>query len=456
MKKNRVFAFLLVLVLAAGAFAPAASAADAPELTANAALLVDITYGEDVLYEQNVHTKLYPAGLTCVMTGLLAVEAVERGELSLDQEITVTKTAIQDVPWYADHVELKAGETMSLGDLLRCALISSANDAANMVAEAVAGSVGDFVQRMNDRAAELGCENTHFVNTHGLHDENQYTTAWDMYLICRKAMEYAAFREIVGTPKYTVPATNLHASRELYNTNGLVSEWKIQGYFYKYATGIKTGFIDEAGLCLAAAATKDDRSLICIVLGCRRASGATGSSGYTQFTEAKALLEWGFNSYSRRTVLSTTKLLGDMPVTLSRTQFVAAQPAGSLEATLSTDIPDSEFQYNVHWNAESVEAPVQKGQVLGSVTVSCGGVNYGTVDLVAVADVERSDFLYYLDRAGKFLSQTWVKVLLVTLALLVLVLVLWAVFFRKRTRKRYTSSRPRPRNNYRSGGRNRR
>lgn len=454
MKKKRVFAFLLVLALAAGAVLPAASAAEAPELTAKAALLVDITYGEDILYEQNIHTKRYPAGLTSVMTGLLVVEAVERGELSLDQEITVTRAAIQDVPWYADHVELKAGETMSLGDLLRCALISSANDAANVVAEAAAGSVGDFVQRMNDRAAELGCESTHFVNTHGLHDDDQYTTAWDMYLICRKAMEYAAFREIVGTPIYTVPATNLHAKRTLQNTNGLVSEWYIQGYFYKYATGIKTGNISEAGRCLAASATRDDRTLICIVLGCQRAPGATGSGGCMEFTEGKALLDWGFKSYSRRTILSTTKLLGDMPVTLSRTQLVAAQPAGSLEATLSTDVPDSDFKYDVHWNAESVEAPVKKGQVLGTVTVSCGGVNYGTMDLVAVADVERSDLLYYLDRAGKFLSQTWVKILLVTLALLALVLVLWVVFFRKRTRKRYTSSRPR--NNYRSGGRNRR
>lgn len=454
MKKIRVFAFLLVLALAAGAIFPAASAAEAPELTAKAALLVDITYGEDILYEQNIHTKLYPAGLTCVMTGLLAVEAVERGELSMGQEITVTRTALQDVPWYADHVELKAGETMSLGDLLRCALIASANDAGNMVAEAVAGSVGDFVQRMNDRAAELGCKDTHFVNTHGLHNEEQYTTAWDMYLICRKAMEYAAFREIVGTPACTVPATNLHAKRELYNTNGLVSEWKVSGYFYKYATGIKTGYIAEAGRCLAASATRDDRSLICIVLGCQRAPDATGSGGYLQFTEGKALLDWGFKSYSRRTMLSTTKLLGDMPVTLSKTQWVAAQPAGSLEATLPTDVPDSDFQYDVHWNAESVEAPVRKGQVLGTVTVSCGGVNYGTMDLVAVTDVERSDFLFYLDRAGKFLSQTWVKILLVTLALLILVLVLWVVFFRKRARKRYTSNRPR--NNYRNSGRNRR
>ena len=438
MKKCRLFPFLLTLALSAGLMVPFASAAEAPEITAKAALLVDVTYEDEgeVLYEYNAHEKMYPASITKVMTGLLTLEAVERGELSLDQEITAG-SSVNDIPFGASTAGIKVGEVMKLGDVLRCALIPSANEACNILAETVSGSISAFVELMNQRAAELGCENTHFANPHGLHDDDHYTTAWDIYLICREAMKNATFREIVSSKSYTVPATNLSEARTLHDTNSLISTFNRTGYYYEYATGIKTGYTPEAGRCLAASATKGDRSLICVVLGCERTPGSTGSEGFVEFTESTDLMEWGFDNFSRQTILTTTDLQGDLPVTLSQTEYVAVQPSGTLEATLPRDVDLSTFTYTPTWYAESVEAPVAKGQVLGTITVSDGDRVYGTLDLMAVSDVERSDLLYYLDRTEKYFSQLWVRIVLVVLLVLVAVLVLWAVFFRKRSRSRY-------------------
>jgi len=447
MKKSHLFSLLVCLALTAGLLTPFASAAEPPELTGKAALLVDVTYDEaEVLYEYNAHEKMYPASITKVMTGLLVLEAVDRGELSLDQEITVSETVNDRMIWGASTVGIKPGEIMKLGDVLRCALIPSANEACNVLAEVTAGGIDAFVERMNQRAAELGCENTHFANPHGLHDDDHYTTAWDIYLFCRQAMKNPTFREIVSSQVYTVPATNLSAERTLYDTNGLVSEWDKRGYLYQYATGIKTGYTPEAGRCLASAATKGDRSLIAVVLGCERLPDSAPGEGFVEFTESKALLEWGFNSFSRRTILTTTDLQGDRPVNLSKTEFVAAQPAGTIEATLPTDLTEDDFTYDVRWNADSVTAPVRKGQILGSITVSYGDKTYGPLDLVAVADVERSDFLYYMDLAQKFFSQIWVRILLAALLILIAVVILWSVFFRKRRRSRSRGYSSRARN----------
>ena len=452
MKKSRLLSALLLLALLAGLLTTGASAEEAAEpadggsgsaildamdVDATAAILVDPDSGE-ILYEKNAHEKRYPASITKVMTCLLTLEAVDRGELSLEQVVTASENIYTGIGENASTADIKVGEQVRIIDLLYAALIPSANEACNIMAEAVSGDVASFVELMNQRAGELGMEGTHFANAHGYHDDNHYTTAYDIYLMCREAMTHETFRAIVGSLNYTMPATNMHAEpRIVRSTNALISNFRILGYLYEYATGIKTGYTPEAGRCLAASATKGDRSLICVVLGCERTPGSTGSEGFVEFTESTDLMEWGFDNFSRQTILTTTDLQGDLPVTLSQTEYVAVQPSGTLEATLPRDVDLSTFTYTPTWYAESVEAPVAKGQVLGTITVSDGGRVYGTLDLVAVSDVERSDLLYYLNRTEKYFSQLWVRIVLVVLLVLVAVLVLWAVFFRKRSRSRY-------------------
>lgn len=174
----------------------------------------------------------------------------------------------------ASTADIKEGEQLRIIDLLYAALIPSGNEACNVLAEAVSGSVTEFVARMNARAAELGMTGTHFSNTHGYHDDDHYTTAYDIYRMCRQAMEFETFRTIVSAKNYTMPATNFHPEERIVrSTNALISNFRVAGYIYEYATGIKTGHTPEAGYCLAASATKDGHTLLSVVMGCEREPG---------------------------------------------------------------------------------------------------------------------------------------------------------------------------------------
>lgn len=443
MKNFRLLSPLLALVLVLGAFTTPAAALEDPSLTATSAILVDVTYGTEVLYERAAHERIYPTGLTKVMTALLAVEAVERGELSLDQQVTASSGINQGIMAGATIADIKVGETMTVRDVLACVMIPSANDACNFLAEVVSGNISTFVAAMNQRSEELGCEDTHFTNPHGLHDSEQYSTAWDLFLICQAAMENPTFRELASVGQYVVPATNLYDQRILHDTNSLISTHIRIGYYYQYATGIQTGASDESGRCLAASATRGERSLIAIIMGCERPAGSAAGEGFLEFTEGKRLLEWGFNNFSRQTILTSTDLQGDIPVTLSQTAFVAAQPNGTLEATLPDDVDISSFTYDTEYFSESVQAPVEKGQLLGTITVSYGDRVFGTLDLVAVSDVERSGYLFFRERISTYFSQLWVKIVLVILILSILIVVVWTVFFEKRggSGSRYSGSR---------------
>ena len=435
MKKSRFLALFLLLALL---LPTAALALEDPAPAATAALLVDATYDE-VLYEQNVHEKRYPASITKVMTALLTLEAVDRGELALNDMITAPEGIHNGLSADGSTQNIKSGEQMSLLDLLYCVLVPSANEACNVLAYAVAGGVDEFVALMNQRAAELGMTGTHFANTHGLHNDNHYTTAWDIYLMAREAMKNETFREIVSTKEYYVPATNVSEQRHFYNTNGLITALKYSGYIYQPAIGIKTGSTGEAGLCLVSAAEQDGRTLYCVVLGAELAHQEDNSYKRMNFVETTRLFEWGFNNFSCRTILESSDPVAQIEVTLSDTDHVLVRPEGTLSALLPKDVDVSEFTQTVTLDAESVEAPVTEGQVLGKITLSYDGEEYGSLDLVALNDVERSELLYRIDRAEKFFAQTWVKVAIVALIVLILVLIIAGSMHRKRKRRRTRS-----------------
>ena len=448
MKKSRLFPLLLAVLLSLTLAAPFASAAgsgsailDNMTVQAKAAVLVDPDTDE-ILYEFNAHEKMYPASITKVMTCLLTLEAVDAGQLTLEQTVTASQAIHTGIGDNASTADIKVGEEIRIIDLLYAALLPSANEACNVMAEAVSGDVASFVERMNQRAAELGMEGTHFANTHGYHDDNHYTTAYDVYLMSREAMKHETFRTIVASLNYTMPATNMHPEERIVrSTNALISNWNKVGYLYQYATGVKTGSTDEAGYCLAASATKEDRNLISVVMGCEREPGTTGSQGFLYFSETIRLFEWGFNNFTRQTMLDDTKRdIPEVAVTLGKdTNYVTLEPQGEVTALLPKDVSAENFTYDYTRNADSVEAPVEKGQQLGTISVSFNGKVYGTLPLVASIAVERDEWLYRLDRLEKFFDQLWVKVLAVVILVLIAFLLLRRLFFRGR-RGRYGSS----------------
>ncbi|MEG0596914.1 MAG: D-alanyl-D-alanine carboxypeptidase family protein [Oscillospiraceae bacterium] len=431
MKKYRFLPLLLAfaLLLPTGVLA-----LEDPKPAATAAILIDGENG-DILYEYQAHEKRYPASITKVMTGLLVLEAADRGELALTDVITADASMNRDLSADGSTQDIKVGEQMTVNDLLHCLLIPSANEAANILAVAVAGDIDSFIDKMNQRAKELGCENTHFSNTHGLHSDDHYTTAYDITLFVREAMQNPTFRDIVSSVSYTVPPTNMHGERILHDTNALISTFNIRGYYYKYAIGVKTGTTPQAGSCLAAAAEKDGKYLISVILGAKIITQENGDRLRQSFSETTRMFEWGFNNFTRQSILDDMTPLREIPVTLSsEVSSVALRPEKALEATLPNDVDSAAFTREVKLNAEQVEAPVKAGQVLGEVTVKNGDTVYGTIPLVAVQDVERSQLLYRLHQVKLFFSQLWVKILVVAVLLLIVVLILRFTVFRPRNR----------------------
>ena len=208
--KRFISVFLLCTCLTGLFLTPAAEALEVPDIQAKAALLADVNT-DAVAYAKNIHEKNYPASLTKVMTALLILEKVSGNETLLNQEVTASESAFSDTYYHADgsSAGIKAGEIMTVKQLLQCMLIVSANEACNILAEWDAGSIAAFVDAMNAKAKALGCENTHFVNPSGLHDPDHYTSAWDLYLITKAAMQYPEFMEICDSAKAVIPATNL-------------------------------------------------------------------------------------------------------------------------------------------------------------------------------------------------------------------------------------------------------
>lgn len=405
------------------------------EPSCKAAVLMDAETGA-VLYDFHGGEKSYPASLTKVMTALLTLEAVERGELSLDRTVTVPEGFDTDLGLGSVSVNLTVGEEISVLELLYCAMVASANDACNVLAGAVAGDVPSFISQMNHRAEELGLTGTHFVNTHGLHDDEHYTTAKDVAAVTRLALQNETFRELAAAKNHTVPATNLSGERRFSSTNALLLPIYDGRYVYPRAIGVKTGSTSKAGNCLVSAARKGEQTLICVILGAEDVVDEKGVRTRLVFSESKRLLEWGFDSFATRTLLDTATPLREVAVTLSAdVTAVAVKPQEALTAVLPKDLEPSEFQRDIKLYADSVEAPVTPGQELGEVTVRNGETVYGTVKLVAAAGAERSDLLGNLKAVRDFFANPFVRVALIALGLALLFLVIrFGVLGKRRSR----------------------
>ena len=454
MKKYRFLSLLLAGLTALFLICPALALED-PQPHARAALVV---YGDtgEVLYDFNARQQMYPASVTKIMTSLVVLDAVEAGELGLDTQVTVSAWAV-DLPWGSSNAELRAGEVLTVEQLLYCDLLPSGNDACNVLSEAVGGTMAEFVARMNDKAAELGMEGTHFTNPHGLHDPEHYTTAYDIYLMAHAAMENDTFRTIVRTPSYTLAATNLQPERTIYSTNAFLSSYFVPGQIYSKAIGIKTGNTDEAGRCLASAAVDElGRTFYCVLLGSEYTTDEGGTRHYWSFSESRRLLEWAFDNFHHTVLLDqdTENVRREVDVTLSdEADYVLAQPVGEIAATMPSDFDPKQIKLDFDLPTEPVEAPITAGQILGTVTLTYQGTEYGTLDMVAMDSVERSDFLYTIQQIEIYWSKWWVKAALIGGVALILLLVLYIAVIRPKQRraKRYSYSGGgrRGRSNYR-------
>ncbi len=396
MKKLKIFSYILVFAVLSGVLMPStANALTNPTPSSKAAILIDAATG-NTLYAKSENDKVYPASTTKVMTVLLAVEAIEAGKVSLSDSVTAGKDINIGLSEDGSTAGIVPGETMTLESLLYCTMLSSANEACNIIADYIGGDVQTFVGMMNSRAKELGCTGTNYTNTHGLPDNNHYTTAKDMAIIARTAYAHPLFMEICNTAKKTIPATNVASERSLGNTNGLInSESELYpGYVYEYAKGMKTGHTSEAGYCLVSSATKDDVSLICVIMGGAAIEKVT-TTDFTNFTDSIAMYNWGFENFSYRDILETTDKVKDIPVKMGKdADFVTVRPETAVKALMANDEDNSSFEQNVtifsEQNGEDLVAPIEAGTELGEISILRDGVIYGTSKLVACSSVDLS------------------------------------------------------------------
>ena len=438
MKTRRFFAVFFCLLLTLSLAAPA-RAADGDvgdwEVDAKAALLADPDTGE-VLYARNSHERLYPASTTKIMTALLVLEAVDRGELALDTVLTASETAIANLPPDGSNAGIQVGEQLTVEQLLQCIIVVSANEAADILAEGAAGSIDAFVERMNQRAAELGCEDTHFANTNGLQSVDHYTSAWDLFLIAQEAMTHEIFMRICGIKSFQVPPTNLSDTRTYYTTNYLIDHHRNASYLYDGATGIKTGTTSDAGHCLVASATRGDRTLVSVVLGGERITLEDGTQDTTSFSSAVKLFDWGFDQFSRQEILSADELVDEVPVALSQEQnSVKVHPAESVERLIPDDLDLEDIRRTITLDQETVDAPVTAGQKLGEITLSYGDTVYATVDLLADEDVSASRLLVFQRDLIEFLHRPAVRISAAAVLALIMLLVILRLVLGSRRRR---------------------
>lgn len=441
MRTKRFLSVFLLLVLMITTLAvPQASALEDPNIQAGAVLLVDANTGIPV-YSKNEHKQMYPASLTKIMTTLLVLEAVDSGKLSLEQPITASATAFHGLPDDASSADIVPGETMTVSDLLYCIMVVSANEACNIMAEAVAGSIPAFVDMMNAKAQDIGCENTQFANTNGLHDERHYTTAWDLYLITREAMKHPDFMRFADTGDIILKPTNMHPEkRYLHSTNFLISVWRSTGYINKNAHGIKTGSTDAAGHCLVSSASKGGLNFISVVLGAEQLYFPERDEKRTMsFFETNRLFQWGFDNFVYRDVLDSTEAVSDVAVSLSRTDHVTVHPAENVEVLMPKDLEPEELKRTITLKTDPIQAPISEGDVLGTLTLSHDGKDYASVDLLALSSVEASTPLVIWHNIKTFFAKPVVKVVSILIFVLLVALVIWKLIFSRR-RYRYGHS----------------
>ena len=366
---KRIGYFLVAFLLVLG-FIPVSAQATEMNIEAKSALLMDVATGT-VIYEQNAHEKLAPASVTKVMTMLLIMEAIDSGKIKWEDTVTASEEAAAKG---GSQVYLKVGETMSVADMVKAIAVSSANDCACAMAEHIAGSESAFVEKMNQRAKELGMENTHFVNCTGLDDgaeaENHKTTAYDIGLMSRQLLYHHP-----DIKKYTTiwMDTLRGGTFGLSNTNKMVR-------FYQGATGLKTGFTSNAGYCLSSSAQREDMELVAVVMGCETSP--------KRFASCKSLLDYGFANFSL--ILPEGPADGKVPVTLGTAEFAEAVAAESAPLLIDKGQKDSvTTEYTLE---ESIAAPVSKGQRLGTLTVKAGERILAQIPLVAKETVPRLTF----------------------------------------------------------------
>ena len=412
---------------------PASAAVYTPDVDLYSQAYMLINLDDDsypVVAQKNQDEKMYPASLTKIVTAMVTLNNVP----DLSVTTSVSQAAFDSLLGTGAQVaNLKVGETLSIEQLLYLTMVHSACDATEVLAEYVGGTTANFVQMMNDYAASLGCEGTHFVNPDGLHDENHYTTASDMAKITLDAIQNATFMKIATTVQYEYNGSNF------YHTNLMLRSGFVS-YYYKYAKGIKTGSTDEAGYCVITTASKDGYNYLAIVLGAPIID--YNNDGYKEkcsFIDAATLFQWAFNSLKYATLVQQNEMLEEVAVKDGKdADSVRLVAKADVNAIVPASLDKSTIIIKAKDKPEYISAPVNQGDDVCKADIIYGDEVVATVDLVAAESVELSTFLKIINAVKTFFGLTVVKIIILLVLLFVIVYVAMAVnnYKKKEARRR--------------------
>ncbi len=435
--KKRIVAIILALILL---FSVSVNAYDIEgyDLTCDAAMLVNLDTDE-VLYAKNDTEILYPASITKLMTALVMLEHITDLE---NTELVYTKEAAARLAGTGSAAYgLRIGETLSAKDALASLLVSSHGDAAYAIAEHVGGTIDRFIEMMNEKAVEMGLANTRYTNPVGLHDDNHYTTAREIVKLAKCAFENDTIRHFASLPSYTMSATNYQEARTIYNSNPMLNPQSDS--YYPYTVCSKTGFTSQAGRCLVSIAEHGDYRYMALVLNSKKVNGVR-----RHVTDSTNLYRWAFESFAYATVVDGATPITQISVNLSKdADTVSLVPDTEFKALLPVDADLSAVSVVPHPNAETVDAPITKGDLLGTADVVYENRVIGTVNLVAASDVAVNEWLQFWKNtpvmAGQVFTSPWMIPVYVILALVLifaLMMVYTTVKKNKRRRDRRTRS----------------
>ncbi|MDE5583856.1 MAG: D-alanyl-D-alanine carboxypeptidase [Ruminococcus sp.] len=383
-------------------------------LRSESAMLVNLDTG-NILNEKNADARQMPGPLVNIMTAIVTLENCE----NINQEIVIDETVYTDIFADGEHyndirtADIYNGDVLTVTDLLYAMMLTSSMEASQTLAYYVGGSnVENFVAVMNQKAEELGLENTHFTNPTGMYDTNQYTTARDMAVLTEYALRVPLFEKIATTYQYTpsVPNIEHHDLQEWYWTHSNEMMNKNSEMYYNSAKGVKTATLDNYGRNIITIASKDGNNYLAVLMKSADAD-EWGNSMYYHIEDAKTLFDWVFQHFSYQVLLASTAEVGEIPVELADgNDYVLARPKEDFSMLWYDEIDISVInKYDIKWYKKSLRAPVRQGEPLGEVTLKYNGEELGTVELVAVSDVERSAAKFNLFAVTKFKDSKWFR-----------------------------------------------
>ncbi len=355
------------------------------DLTPNSksAILLEPSTGT-IIYEKNSNEKLPPASMTKIMSMLIVMEAIDNNKISLNDEVTISPNAAS---MGGSQVYLQAGEKYKVEELLKGVAIASGNDAIVALAEHLAGSVEKFVSLMNDKAKELKLTNTHFVNPHGLDDENHYSTAKDMALIAKELVKYEKILDYTSIYEYYMPKPD-GSKTWLVNTNKLVR-------FYEGVDGLKTGFTSSAKYCLTATAKKNNLRLISVVMGVETSD--------LRSSDTVKLLNYGFNSYKLKTIYDSNKPITNIKINNSNKELIKVYLKEDATVLEDNTINDKSI-YNYKIQINKTKAPLKRKSKVGKATITKDGKPIKDIDLIIKENIKKASLLNYLKRNIKYIT----------------------------------------------------